>query len=115
MMAKAICSVFGKVVAALVSLAFLLAPMASAAHVETAPETVCAAEDGAEHAAGAEDAGHEGHQHHAHGCGTCHVHLIGPACLLIPSVEPARMSLRPLMSDGAESSAPGGLFRPPRG
>ncbi|MEQ9504843.1 MAG: hypothetical protein RLO80_01140 [Hyphomonas sp.] len=111
---KLLRSGFGKLVTALVSLAFLLTPMASALHVEAAPEAVCAAEHDVE-SARAEAAGHEDHEHHAHGCGTCHVHLIRPAGWLVPAIDLTRSGLRPLTGTDIGGALPSELFRPPRG
>jgi len=113
MMLKRIFSGFGMVVAAMVSFAFLVAPMASAQHVERAPGEICEVEADAVHAGG-DEAGHEGHAHHAHGCGACHVHIIGPAGLPEMAIDRARSKVRPMEASGRGASLPGELFRPPR-
>jgi|JI10StandDraft_1071094.scaffolds.fasta_scaffold1678815_2 hypothetical protein len=104
----------GKLMAALVSLFFILTPMASALHVDAAPAAVCAAESGIEHA-GNPDTGEHDHAQCAHGCGTCHFHLIGPGGLPAPALSGMGSALRPAFTDDVAASPPGGLFRPPRG
>jgi hypothetical protein len=104
---------FGMIVAAMLSLAFLLAPMASAQHVELAPDEICAAEAATVHVGGGEDH-HDGHAHHVHGCGACHVHLIGSSGLPAMAIDRVRSNVRPMETAGCGASPPGELFRPPR-
>lgn len=103
----------GKLVAALVSVVFILTPMASAMHADAAPAALCEAELGAEHA-GDREAGDHDHARCAHGCGTCHFHLIGTAGLHVMALPFARFVPRPVTTDNFAAFPRGGLFRPPR-
>ncbi len=98
-------------IAALVSLAFVMAPVASAQHSETA-EAVCAAEPAEDHAV-SDTAGHGDH-HHAPGCGGCHIHLMGPGKLPGPEMIRSRPVFRTALADTWGHALPGDLFRPPR-
>jgi hypothetical protein len=113
MILSALWSVLAKLLAALAVLTVVHAPMASALHAEAPPETVCVEAQDAGPAAG-EDAGHEGHDHAAHGCGTCHVHLIGPDAPRFTAAGTDRSSLHPLPAASARPARPSELFRPPR-
>lgn len=110
---RSLFSGLGKLVAALVCLAFAMTPMASAQHMDAAPEEVCAVE----HTEGASESGMPAapdHDHHAHGCGACHVHLIGSVSLLASGIDSTRSNVRPLPAADIGSALLRGLFRPPR-
>ena len=113
MILKALGYVLARLLAALVILAVVHAPIAAALHAEAEPETACAEAQEAGHVAG-EDQGHDGHDHAAHGCGTCHVHLIEPDAIRPAAAGPAGAGLHPVLAARAASARPGELFRPPR-
>ncbi|MFN7180085.1 hypothetical protein [Hyphomonas sp.] len=98
-------------VAALVSLAFVMAPVAAAQHSESV-ETACAVEMGEGHAV-SDTAGHGDH-HHAPGCGGCHIHLMGPGSLPGPGMIRSQLVFRAAHTDTWGHALPGDLFRPPR-
>lgn len=107
-------SVLKVLIAALVGLAFVMAPVASAQHSEAIAEAVCELETGEEHTSG-DAGGHGDHDHqHVSGCGGCHIHLIEPDVLQRQEIGPSRSVYRTSPAASWGHALPGGLFRPPR-
>lgn len=108
---KSIHTAFRLYSAALIALAFTLAPMATAAHANEGSDFSCSIDHDAE--APVDDTSGE-HEHHVHNCGPCHIHIIprDVAAELAPRALQAK--LRPPLTSVTVRAPPGGLFRPPR-
>lgn len=108
MFGRPVHSAFKLLIAALVSLAFVMAPVEHSG----AAEMACAVETGDDGAV-SETAGHGDH-HHAPGCGGCHIHLMGPGSLPGPEMVRSQLVFRAAHTDTWGHALPGDLFRPPR-
>lgn len=104
---------FRPILAALLALAFVAAPLAEDAHAAE-PSIVCFVDHGADAAEPADTDQSGGHKHAVHHCGACHHHILRTADALPPGLRDisTRFSLTP---DNAMLNAPPyELLRPPR-
>lgn len=100
-------------IAALMSLAFFMAPLAQAQHIDVAADAVCQPETDAGMISG-EEGWHDGHHHEAAGCGGCHFHPMNPTLCQAPEIIRSRLTYRLSLSESCDTALPRDLFRPPR-
>jgi hypothetical protein len=98
--------------AILISIAFLLAPMAQAAHIVS--EAACEAVHAPYEQSPVNGGDIESHAHHAHGCGACHLHLVqkDAAPFRIAAIGRGQ-TITPFVEDLILRET-GGPYRPPR-
>ena len=97
--------------AALIALAFTLAPVTLTAHADEGSISSCSIDHNAE-APGDDTSGE--HEHHVHNCGTCHLHIIRRDVVAELAPLALQAKLRPPLTSVAPRAPPSGLFRPPR-
>lgn len=98
--------------AILISIAFLLAPMAQAAHIVS--ESACEAVHAPDQQSLVSGGDVEPHAHHAHGCGACHLHLVQKdvSPFHVAAIERGQ-AITPFVEDLIIRET-GGPYRPPR-
>ncbi|MEM8988580.1 MAG: hypothetical protein AAGC95_17855 [Pseudomonadota bacterium] len=100
-------------ISALIALAVLLSPAASAGHADEHLRAACFIAHSAE-ALSPIPSGEHDHGHHVHSCGACHIHMHRKDAA--PETPPfsAQAKLRPPRVAIPLRAPPGALFRPPK-
>ena len=97
---------------AVLAAALFFAPVADAAHFETAPSESCSEET--DLAAPEHDHNEHDREDHAHQCGQCHVHILRGESDASDFFGLVYDKERLLLNDGVLSRSLSTLFRPPR-